>query len=104
MCCAAKGCADLARRWSLPALYVPLPVTVPALLRSGDWTDRAVIAAATAVLIAWHAWWVLKHPQWWERATVQMAVYFLGAVTLLAVLVSYDGFHAVTVGAYLPVV
>lgn len=90
------------RRWTLPALYVPLPVTVLAVLRTNDWTDRTVISATTVVLVAWHAWWILKHPNWWERASAQMVTYFAGAVLLLAVLVSYDQMHGITVGAYLP--
>jgi signal transduction histidine kinase len=42
-----------------------------------------VIAGALAV---WHWWFILAHPDWWERRTALMAVYFVGVLAFTALL------------------
>ncbi|ASR34536.1 hypothetical protein BAY61_05510 [Prauserella marina] len=43
------------------------------------------------VLVAWHGWFVVAHPRWWERATTLMIIYFAGLLALTALLVSRSG-------------
>lgn len=74
------------RAWALLAFATLLPATAVAMVATPGWALRGVILALAVVLAGWHAWWILKHPQWWERALLPMALYFAGAVVLLAAL------------------
>ncbi|WGX96400.1 sensor histidine kinase [Nocardioides sp. L-11A] len=40
------------------------------------------IVAVSVAVAAWHAWWVVLHPQWLEARLLPMALYFVGLLAL----------------------
>ncbi|WP_158880221.1 sensor histidine kinase [Amycolatopsis anabasis] len=86
------------RRWNqvwalAPYGLLALACAVSLALGTSDWPHRLGTLALVAALALWHGWFVVGHPQWWERGTWAMTVYFLGllACTVLLVLRS-NGF------------
>ncbi|MGH8877984.1 MAG: sensor histidine kinase [Stackebrandtia sp.] len=90
------------RGWALAAFIPLLFASVPAGIRVPGWGGQAAVGAIALALMAWHAWWILRHPQWWERALAPMAVYFIGAVTGLTALVTLEGLFVVAVFGFFP--
>lgn len=90
----------LDRMW----LLLPYPVLLATTLiawTGGDLDGGRLPAAlgVGAVLVAWHSWWTLAHPQWLERALAPMATYYAGLLALTTTLLalSFDYFALVLV-------
>jgi len=90
------------RIWVLLVYPLLAALSVIAVVRATDGTHRGILIALSLLLAAWHAWFILAHQRWWERALLPMAVYFLGVVALLALLVSYDGVLRFAVVGFVP--
>ncbi|MCE7001780.1 sensor histidine kinase [Kibdelosporangium philippinense] len=74
------------RAWAL-APYVVLGVACALSLAfdQTSWSYRLVSVAIVIGLALWHGWFIVAHPQWWERKI--MAVYFVGLLAFTSVLV-----------------
>lgn len=90
------------RVWVLLVYVVLVPITVVAAFRAADWTLRVAVIGLLLFLIAWHAWFITAHPHWWEEALLPMAVYFVGVVAVLALLMPLDGVVRFAVAAFFP--
>ncbi|WP_328471363.1 sensor histidine kinase [Actinoplanes sp. NBC_00393] len=57
-----------------------------------------VVAGALAV---WHWWFILAHPDWWERRTALMTTYFVGVLAFTVVLLQRsDAFQVFVPAGY----
>lgn len=72
----------------LDRVWVGLPFALTVLcvaltLVSRDPVPDAVeLTATVSGALVWHWWWMLRHPHWWERRLLPMAVYFIGLLLL----------------------
>ncbi|MER7011964.1 sensor histidine kinase [Saccharopolyspora sp. NPDC000359] len=58
------------------------------LLNATGWEHQLVTLAIAAGLGVWHWWFAVAHPDWCERRTGLMVLYFAGLLALTALLVS----------------
>ncbi len=80
------------RRWNQTWALAPLGLLLLACAVSvatdpRGWADQAVTLAIAAGLALWHWWFVVAHPQWWDRWVWAMAVYFVGMLAFSCALV-----------------
>ncbi|MFD0202443.1 MULTISPECIES: sensor histidine kinase [Saccharothrix] len=80
------------RRWNQTWALAPFGLLVLACAVSvvtdpRDGTGHAVTLGVAAGLAVWHWWFVVAHPQWWDRWVWAMAVYFVGMLAFSSVLV-----------------
>ncbi|MFD7658430.1 sensor histidine kinase, partial [Actinosynnema sp. NPDC059797] len=85
---------DLARerRWNLawglaPYGLLALACAVYLVFDTADWGERLVTLGIAAGLAAWHWWFAMAHPQWWDRRSWAMTGYFIGLLVLASLLV-----------------
>ncbi|ANZ42879.1 hypothetical protein BBK82_19845 [Lentzea guizhouensis] len=78
-------------RWNLVWALVPYGLLAVATGVYLVFRPVAVVPlVAVAVLAAWHWWFVIAHPQWWERRLGPMVLYFAGLLACTAVLLVHD--------------
>nr|CEL17778.1 two-component system sensor kinase [Kibdelosporangium sp. MJ126-NF4]CTQ90998.1 two-component system sensor kinase [Kibdelosporangium sp. MJ126-NF4] len=79
---------QLERRWNMAWALAPYGVLVAACVVSltGDKASGITLAVAVGLGV-WHWWFIVAHPQWWERNTVAMVGYFGGLQAFTVVLV-----------------
>ncbi|MEV0643731.1 sensor histidine kinase [Phytomonospora sp. NPDC050363] len=90
------------RAWALIALALLIPTAIIGLFQAAGQAERGTVLALAAGLAAWHGWWILRHPQWWERAVMPMLAYFTGVVGFLWILVGHDPIFLIAVLGYFP--
>ncbi|ADD42260.1 sensor histidine kinase [Stackebrandtia nassauensis] len=90
------------RIWALLPFALLAPASVIAALDTTGWIARGLILALAVALAGWHIWWILCNPQWPEQSLAHMAVYFLGAIALLAALRSRDEVFVIAVSGFFP--
>lgn len=83
---------QLERRWNLAWALAPYALLALACALSlafdpTSWGHRLISLAIAAGLGLWHGWFIVAHPQWWERRIVAMPVYFVGLLAFTSVLV-----------------
>lgn len=81
----------LERRWNRAWALAPygllgLATVLSLVFDAATWPDRLVTLAIVAALSGWHGWFIVAHPQWWERQTLAMVVYFAGLLAGTVVL------------------
>jgi signal transduction histidine kinase len=77
--------------WALAPLGLLLLVSVVSVATdTRDWSDQAITLGIAAGLAVWHWWFVVAHPQWWDRLVWPMAGYFVGLLAFTSVLVLRD--------------
>ncbi|MEU4424696.1 sensor histidine kinase [Actinoplanes sp. NPDC024001] len=78
-------------RWNQAWALVPyalLLIACPVALATepGGWRAHAVTLAVAGVTVVWHWWFILAHPDWWERRAWTMAGYYAGLLVLTGLL------------------
>lgn len=81
----------LERRWNLAWALAPYGVLLAACVVSltGGTASWVTIVVAGGLAL-WHWWFIVEHPQWWERQTIAMTGYFVGLLAFVVVLVLRD--------------
>ena len=90
-------------QWLMIVPYAALVASTALVRDVGDAADRAyppypVVVATAAITAAWIAWWVTLHPRW-ENDRRRMAIFFVGLLVLIFLLVwctPFYGFFAWT--------
>ncbi|WP_409494635.1 sensor histidine kinase [Amycolatopsis sp. cmx-11-12] len=82
----------LERRWNRAWALAPygllgLATVLSLVFDTTTWPDQLVTMAIAAGLACWHWWFIVAHPQWWERHTLAMTVFFAGFLAGTVVLV-----------------
>lgn len=88
------------RRWNLVWALAPyglLAVATGVYLATRPVTPVPLVVVA--LLAGWHWWFVMAHPEWGERRTGLMLLYFAGALGGTVVLLLHDGAFAIFVPA-----
>ncbi|MEU4442273.1 sensor histidine kinase [Actinosynnema sp. NPDC050801] len=80
------------RRWNQAWAFAPFGLLLVAGAASvatdpGGWSHHAVTLGIAAGLAVWHWWFVVAHPQWWDRFVWPMVWYFVGLLVFTSVLV-----------------
>lgn len=80
------------RRWNQMWALAPfglllLATAVSVVTDRRGWSDQAVTLGIAAGLAVWHWWFVVAHPQWWDRWAWPMVGYFVGMLAFTSVLV-----------------
>ncbi|GAA3850353.1 sensor histidine kinase [Saccharothrix violaceirubra] len=80
------------RRWNriwATAPYAVLLFACVVEVLTGTSVPRVLVTLGiAAALAAWHGWFVLGHPAWWDRLTWMMAVYYVGVLAFTTLLLS----------------
>lgn len=87
-------------RWNLVWALVPyglLAVATGVYLFTGP--VQLLPLVGVAALAVWHWWFIVKHPEWWERRIAPMLLYFAGLLAGAAVLLVHDPAFAIFVPA-----
>ncbi|MER6988783.1 sensor histidine kinase [Saccharopolyspora hirsuta] len=75
------------RIWTLAPYGLLGVACAVSLLNATGWQHQLVTLAIAAGLGLWHWWFVVAHPDWCERRTWLMALYFVGLLALTTLLV-----------------
>ncbi|WP_434452926.1 sensor histidine kinase [Lentzea sp. E54] len=85
-------------RWNLAWALVPYGLLAVA---TGVYLLTRPVAAVPLVVVAalavWHWWFAVSHPEWWERRTGLMLLYFAGLLAGAGVLLRHDFAFAIFV-------
>ncbi|GIE93035.1 sensor histidine kinase [Paractinoplanes rishiriensis] len=78
-------------RWNLAWALSPYGLLVVAFglalaTGEGDGRQHLVTLAIAGGLAVWHWWFVLNHPDWWERRTWTMLLYYVGVLGFFSLL------------------
>lgn len=74
--------------WALAPFGLLGLAAAVSLFDAVGWRHQLITLAIAAALGAWHWWFVVSHPQWWERRGGLMALYFAGLLALTTLLVA----------------
>ncbi|MCM4084735.1 sensor histidine kinase [Paractinoplanes hotanensis] len=82
-------------RWNqawalLPYGLLVLSYGISLFTGGAEWPQQLVTLAVAAGFAVWHWWFVLAHPDWWERRPWAMAVYFAGVLGWTYLLLERD--------------
>ncbi|MBG0565577.1 sensor histidine kinase [Actinoplanes aureus] len=73
--------------WALAPYGLLLVACVVSLFAEpAGWRQHLITLVVAGALAAWHWWFILAHPDWWERRTWTMAGYFVGVLAFTTVL------------------
>ena len=75
------------RTWALAPFGLLFLVSAVSVVTDPP-ADHPVTLGIAAGLAVWHWWFVVAHPQWWDRWAWPMAGYFVGVLAFSCVLVS----------------
>ncbi|WP_143121726.1 sensor histidine kinase [Saccharopolyspora antimicrobica] len=73
--------------WALAPYGLLGPAAAVSLFDASGWQHHLITLAIAAGLGVWHWWFVVAHPQWCERRTWLMALYFTGLLATTVLLV-----------------
>jgi signal transduction histidine kinase len=94
------------RRWNLAWALSPYALLLAAFVISlftedGGWWQHLTALAVVCGCAVWHWWFVVQHPQWWERRTWIMTGYFAGMLGFTFLLLRCgDAFHLFVPACY----
>ncbi|MCC8244077.1 sensor histidine kinase [Saccharothrix luteola] len=82
-------------RWNQAWALAPLGLLLLACAVSvatgpRDWSEQAATLGVAVALAVWHTWFVVLHPQWWDRWVWPMVGYFVGLLAFTSALVLRD--------------